>query len=44
MAELDDIARFPSPGVRLLREDDRIAVRKEVFGHMGSDQPISLNN
>lgn len=31
MTELDDIAAFPNPGVRLLREDERIAVWEENF-------------
>lgn len=31
MTELDAIAAFPNPGVRLLREDERIAVWEEIF-------------
>ena len=31
MTDLEDIAAFPNPGVRLLMEDERIAIWEEVF-------------
>ena len=31
MARLEEISPFPNPGVRLIREDERIAIWEEIF-------------